>query len=222
MENTPMGNTQAENTQQESPKKKSFIREVSEWIILIIAAFLIASTIQSELFALTEVNMTSMMDTLVQGDKLIMSKLAYTFDTPQRGDIIIFLRDEPINGVIGRIGIYIQDVSLKLKGDFRRNRLIKRVIGIPGDIIEIRDNVLYVNDVPQDEPYTRIDPYQGIVGNGRLNPNPYVVPEGKLFVMGDNRGESLDSRSFGAIDMEWVEGKAIFRVSPLSKFGTVQ
>ncbi len=217
-----MENTQMENVQKETPKKKSFLREVSEWIILIIAAFLIASTIQSELFALTEVNMTSMMDTLVQGDKLIMSKLAYTFSEPQRGDIIIFLRDEPVNGVIGRVGIYIQDVSLKLKGDFRRNRLIKRVIGVPGDTIEIRDNVLYVNGVALDEPYTRVDPYLGMVDNGRLNPNPYVVPEGKLFVMGDNRGESLDSRSFGAIDMEWVEGKAIFRVSPLSKFGSIQ
>lgn len=216
-----MENSYTENVQKESPKKKSFLREVSEWILLIIAAFLIASTIQSELFALTEVNMTSMMDTLVQGDKLIMSKLAYAFDTPQRGDIIIFLRDEPVNGVIGRVGIYIKDVSLKLKGDFRRNRLIKRVIGIPGDIIEIRDNVLYVNGAAQDEPYTRVDPYLGMVDNGRLNPNPFVVPEGKLFVMGDNRGESLDSRSFGAIDMDWVEGKAIFRVSPLSKLGAV-
>lgn len=71
-------------------KSKSIIREISEWVLLIVAAFFIASLIQSELFALTEVNMESMMETLEPGDKLIMNKLAYNFDEPQRGDIIIF------------------------------------------------------------------------------------------------------------------------------------
>lgn len=212
-------NTQPEKQQK---KKKGFLGELWEWIVLIVAAFLIASTIQSELFALTEVNMTSMMDTLIQGDRLIMNKLSYVFDEPKRGDIIIFLREEPINGVIGRVSIYIKDVGLKLQGQFRRNRLIKRVIGVPGDKIEIRDNILYLNDVAQTEPYTRIDPYQGFVDNGTMEPNPQIVPEGKLFVMGDNRGESMDSRSFGVIDMGWVEGKAIFRVAPFSKAGAVK
>lgn len=200
-------------------RKKSLLREVAEWVVLLIAAFLIASVIQSEFFALTEVNMTSMMDTLEQGDKLIMNKLAYVGREPDKGDIIIFIRDEPINGVIGRIGIYITDVSLKLKGTYRSTRLIKRVIGVPGDKIEIRNNVLYVNDQPQTEAYARIDPMQGIVLNGSMD--PVVVPEGKLFVMGDNRGGSMDSRSFGFIDLAWVEGKAIFRIAPFKKFGSI-
>lgn len=204
----------------EQQKKKSIGREILEWVMLIIAAFLIASLIQSELFALTEVNMTSMMDTLVQGDKLIMNKLAYVSDEPQRGDIIIFLRDEPVNGVIGRLRIYISDVVLKLRGDFRRNRLIKRVIGVPGDKVEIRDNVLYVNDVPMEEEYARVDPSLGFVANGNME--PVVVREGELFVLGDNRGQSMDSRNFGVIDMDWVEGKAIFRILPLSKFGKIE
>lgn len=204
----------------EQQKKKSIGREILEWVILIVAAFLIASIIQSQLFALTEVNMTSMMDTLVQGDKLIMSKLAYASNEPQRGDIIIFLRDESVNGVIGRMGIYISDVALKLKGDFRRNRLIKRVIGIPGDKVEIRNNVLYINDEPVTEDYARIDPGLGIVPNGSMD--PVVVQKGQLFVLGDNRGQSMDSRNFGVIDMEWVEGKAIFRILPFDKFGKIE
>lgn len=201
-------------------KKKSVGKEILEWVLLIVAAFLIASIIQSELFALTEVNMTSMMDTLEQGDKLIMSKLAYVSKDPQKGDIIIFLRDEPVNGVFGRLGIYISDVGLKLKGEFRRNRLIKRVIGIPGDKVEIRNNVLYVNDDPVSEEYARIDPDVGIVLNGSMD--PVVVQEGQLFVMGDNRGQSMDSRNFGVIDVDWVEGKAIFRVMPFGKFGKIE
>lgn len=200
--------------------KKGIFREVIEWVLLIVAAFLIASLIQSELFALTEVNMSSMMDTLVQGDKLIMNKLSYNLAEPKRGDIIIFLRDEPIDGFAGRAKIYVSDIQKKLNGEFRRNRLIKRVIGIPGDEIEIKDNVLYVNGEAQTEPYARIDPYQGIILNGHLD--KFTVPEGKYFVLGDNRGQSLDSRNFGVIDRSWIEGKAIFRIFPLNKVGKVK
>lgn len=199
--------------------KKSIAREVLEWVLLIVAAFLIASVIQSELFALTEVNMESMLGTLEPGDKLIMNKLAYSFDEPKRGDIIIFLRDEPVNGIIGRVSIYMSDISKKLKKDFRRNRLIKRVIGVPGDTIEIQDNVLYVNGEAQTEEYARIDPFENIVVNKELEKT--VVLPGELFVLGDNRGQSLDSRNFGKIDQSWVEGKAIFRVMPLKKFGSL-
>ncbi len=199
--------------------KKSIGKEVLEWVLLIVAAFFIASVIQSELFALTEVNMESMMETLEPGDKLIMNKLAYNFNEPKRGDIIIFLRDEPVNGIIGRASIYISDLSLKLNKDFRRNRLIKRVIGIPGDTIEIQDNILYVNGEAQIEKYARIDPFENIVLNNELEKT--VVLPGELFVMGDNRGQSLDSRSFGKINQSWVEGKAILRVMPLNKFGSL-
>ena len=204
----------------EQKKKVNVFKEIAEWVVLIVAAFLIASVIQSELFALTEVNMTSMKDTLIQGDKLIMNKLAYIGKEPKKGDIIIFLRDEPVGGITGRVTIYISDIGLKLKGEFRRNRLIKRVIAVPGDKLEIRNNIVYVNDVEQLEPYTRIDPNQGIVSNGNLE--PITIPQGKLFVMGDNRGESMDSRSFGVIDLKWVEGKAIFRIGPINKFGTIK
>jgi signal peptidase I len=199
--------------------RKSIIREILEWVFLIFAAILIASIIQSELFALTEVNMESMVETLEPGDKLIMSKLAYSFSEPKRGDIIIFLRDEPVNGIIGRASIYIGDISMKLRKEYRRNRLIKRVIGIPGDTIEIRDNVLYVNGEAQNEPYARIDPFENTVLNRDLGKTE-VLP-GELFVLGDNRGQSLDSRNFGKIDQSWVEGKAIFRVMPFNKFGSL-
>ena len=103
---------------------------------------------------------------------------------------------------------------------FRRNRLIKRVIGIPGDKVEIRNNVLYINDEPVTEDYARVDPGLGIVPNGSMD--PLVVQKGQLFVLGDNRGQSMDSRNFGVIDMEWVEGKAIFRILPFKKFGRIE
>ncbi|MCX7773828.1 MAG: signal peptidase I [Clostridia bacterium] len=204
-------------------RKKSIWREVAEWVMLIVAAFLIASVIQSELFALTEVNMSSMKDTLIQGDKLIMNKLAYIGADPKHGDIIVFLRDEPVKGVIGRASIYISDIEKKLHGEFRRNRLIKRVIGVPGDTIEIKNDILYVNGVEQKESYARVDPYANKVLNSSSGDiDKFTVPPGKFFVMGDNRGESLDSRSFGLVEKSWIEGRAIFRILPFSKIGGVK
>ena len=132
-----------------------------------------------------------------------------------RGDIIIFLRDEPVNGVLGRASIYISDIAKKLNKDFRRNRLIKRVIAVPGDSVEIVDDILYVNGIEQNEPYARIDPFEKIVFNRNLQ--KVDVQAGQLFVMGDNRGHSMDSRDFGVIDQSWVEGKAVFRIIPFSK-----
>lgn len=197
--------------------KKSLFREILEWVLLIIVAFLIASVIQSELFALTEVNLQSMVETFQPGDKLIMNKLSYSFNEPERGDIVIFLRNEPINGAFGRVSIYVSDIVKKINKDYRANRLIKRVIGIPGDTVEIVDNILYINGIKQDEPYARVDPFFKEVINGEL-PKVEIQP-GEIFVMGDNRGESLDSRGFGVIDRSWIEGKAVFQISPLSKFG---
>jgi len=204
----------------EQQKTKGALREILEWVGLVLTALLIASVIQSELFALTEVNMSSMRDTLTPGDKLIMNKLSYIASEPKKGDIIIFLKDEPVDGILGRAYIYITDIAKKFNGQYRSNRLIKRVIGVPGDEIEIVDNVLYVNGEEYKEDYVRIDPRKGYVYNGEME--KITVPEGKLFVLGDNRGESSDSRDFGVIDMSWVEGKAIFRVFPFEKFGTIK
>lgn len=199
--------------------KTSFLRELLEWVLYILAAFVLASLIQSEVFALTEVNMSSMESTLMPRDKLVMNKLAYRARTPDPGDILIFLKDERADGFSRRMSIYLSDVSKKLHGDFRRNRLIKRVIAVPGDTVEIRDNQVLVNKTPLQEAYARVDPDYGMVVNGEMA--PLTVPEGMLFVMGDNRGKSLDSRSFGFVPMTSVEGEAVFRVMPLNGFGKI-
>ena len=197
--------------------KRSIFRELVEWVLYIVAAFILASLIQSEVFALTEVNMSSMESTLLPQDKLVMNKLAYRFGEPDRGDILIFLKDEPTDGFLRRVSVYLSDVAMKFQGDFRRNRLIKRVIALPGETVEIRNNQVYVNGMLLDEPYARVDPDAGEVVNGELA--LLTVPENMIFVMGDNRGRSLDSRSFGCISLDTVEGRAVLRVAPISVFG---
>jgi signal peptidase I len=198
-------------------KKNSVMRELVEWVLYILMAFVLASLIQSEVFALTEVNMSSMETTLLPKDKLVMYKLAYRFAEPKNGDILIFLKDESADGFVRRVNVYLSDVAMKLHGEFRRNRLIKRVIAVPGDTLEIKDNQVIVNGQVLNEPYARIDPDENQVMNGELA--PITIPAGEIFVMGDNRGKSMDSRSFGLVDITSVEGKAVFRVMPVDKFG---
>jgi signal peptidase I len=91
--------------------------------------------------------------------------------------------------------------------------LIKRVVGVPGDRIRMQNGVLFVNQKQQKEPYLNADsPSSGSFG-------PVVVPEGHVFVMGDNRGNSADSRVFGPVPLENLRGKAILRFWPISKIG---
>lgn len=195
------------------------LKQVWENAYIVLIAFLIASVVQIKLFALTEVNMESMTNTLLPGETLIMNKLAYDFSKPQRDDIIIFLKDESIDSIKESASIYLNDIERLITKNPRRNRLIKRIIGLPGDKIEIKNNVLYVNGIKKNESYAKIDPMCNTVLNGeyleiKVKPNQY-------FVLGDNRGGSLDSRAFGTIDESWIEGKAVFRLFPFNKFGSI-
>ena len=105
---------------------------------------------------------------------------------------------------------------MKFSGKNRRNRFIKRIIGVPGDEIDIQDAKVYVNDILLDEVYIKGDTIQRIVEY------PVIVPKGKLFVMGDNRENSNDSRSFGFVDYNSIEGKALVRFWPLDKLGNLE
>jgi signal peptidase I len=133
----------------------------------------------------------SMFPLLTEGDRVLVNKLSYKFGDVDRGDIVVFERPpgEP-------------DTSI--------THLIKRVIGLPGDTVESIDGVLYVNGVAQEETYVP----EGAVTEGLPKT---VVPKDMLWVMGDNRENSGDSRIFGAIDEDIVVGKAEVVVWPVNK-----
>lgn len=126
----------------------------------------------------------SMMQTLLVGDHLLVNKVVYHLWEPQRGDIVVFR--------------YPMDPSR----DF-----VKRVVGLPGEVVEMKGKTVYINGEPLDEPYAIYDPTP--FGDGsRYHFGPVRVPENHLFMMGDNRNNSQDSRVWGPLDEDLIHGKA--------------
>jgi len=170
---------------------------IKEWvktiIISIIIAFIITTFIRPTL-----VKGYSMFPTINEYDYLIINRIPYISDDPDYGDIVVFKTNQ-------------------LTIDGSEKDLIKRVIGLPGDIIKIEKGIVYRNEKALEEPYI----YGGTTP-GELEPT--VVEEGKLFVMGDNRCNSLDSRDerVGEVSMSSIQGKVIVRLFPFNKMGTVE
>ena len=162
------------------------------WIKDIAIACIIAFAIM-QFIKPTIVKESSMLPTLTPNNYIFLSKQAYTFGSPSRGDIIVF-----------HTSLTTEDGKEKL--------LIKRVIGLPGDVITVAEGLVYVNDELLDEPYLMESGTPGFV-------DQLTVPEDQLFVMGDNRRVSIDSRtdSIGFVPVKEVVGKAFFRLYPFDE-----
>ncbi len=172
-----------------------------EYVEAFVVALLIALVVRTLVVQAFKIPSGSMENTLLVGDHIFVNKFIYgyhipytkgrilEFRHPKRGDIIVFE--------------FPEDPSK----DF-----IKRVVGVPGDTVEIRNKVLYVNGAPVRENYVRYADGPGVEGipPARDNAPALRVPPGKLFVMGDNRDRSYDSRFWGFVDTDKVVGKALF------------
>ncbi|MDD3249580.1 MAG: signal peptidase I [Smithellaceae bacterium] len=184
-----------ENTSKPAPAK-SKIREFIEAILtaLLIAAFIISFIVQA-----FKIPSGSMIPTLLVGDHLFVNKFIYGVKLPYFRTTIIPVTDPKREDVV--VFIYPED---------RSKDFIKRVIGVAGDTIEIKNKKLFINSQPYADPYGVYDDYTVLPSDvqPRDNFGPVVVPEKSLFVMGDNRDHSLDSRFWGFVDLKDVQGKA--------------
>jgi len=182
----------AENAAVPARKKKDTVSNRS--FIIALTIVIILGIVLNVFIGSVRVKETSMLPNFVENDHLLINKMAYKLGEPQRGDVIIFRKT-----VFGT-----------------SENLIKRVIGLPGDTITIKNDKVYINGKKQDQSYTKDGITTGAVNN-------FKVPEGQLYVMGDNRVVSLDSRSqdIGTVTISKVKGKVIFRLTPFSKFGTI-
>lgn len=162
----------------------------------LLIALLLAFFIRGFIVQAFKIPSGSMLDTLQIGDHLLVNKFIYGIKVPFTDTFVADISD-PEHG-----DIIVFEYPVDPSKDF-----IKRVIGVPGDVIEIRDKVVYRNGKPLDEPYARYaDPNHFVPVRDEMDPKR--VPKGKFFVMGDNRDESYDSRWWGFVDEEKIKGKA--------------
>ena len=174
-------------------KKKPVWREYGEALVI---ALLLAFVIRTFVVQAFKIPSESMLHTLLVGDHLLASKFAYGLKIPFL-DSWLYQGEEPARGDV-IIFRYPNDPSV----DY-----IKRIVGVPGDVIEVRNKQLYRNGLPVEEDYIRhSDPDNS--EPLRDNYAPVTVPPGKYFVMGDNRDNSLDSRFWGFVDREAIKAKA--------------
>ena len=175
----------------EEPKEKFNLKaEIINWVQILVTAALIAFVLNRFIIANSRVPSASMENTIMTHDRVIGSRLNYYFEEPERGDVVIFY--------------FPDDVTEK-------TYYVKRIIGMPGDVIDIRDGHVYLNgsDAPLEEPYIR-EPMETPV---ELH---YEVPEGCYFMMGDNRNYSADSRFWHNtfVRKEKIVAKVLFRYFP--------
>lgn len=196
---------------------KKIMFEVLEYVKIIVIALIITNLLTVFVFSLSQVRQSSMEPTLMERNQLVVEKVTYAFRAPKRGEIIVFIDElEVDNSITARFKRLYDDMFSKFKDEEGHLRLVKRVIGLPGDVVDIHDGYVYINGEQLDEPYLHV------LTNEKSLTYPLTVPEDSYFVMGDNRTVSLDSRDFGSVPIEKIEGRVVFRFWPLDHFGFVE
>ncbi|MEG1473501.1 MAG: signal peptidase I [Christensenella sp.] len=170
-----------------SKSKSERTRNVWGWVIAVGIAVAVAFVVRAFLFELILVDGPSMQPTLHTSERLAVEKVSRYVGLPARGDIIIVHYPDGTN-----------------------NNYVKRAIGLPGETVEVKDSTVYINGEALDEEYTNKE-------EAYADMQPVVVPQNSIFVMGDNRANSMDSRMVGPIKHEWIVGHAVAVIFPFNE-----
>ena len=177
--------------------------------LLILAALVIAVVIKTFLVQAFFIPSESMVDTLEINDRVLVNKLSYRFGDVARGQVVVFepesAQEESLPTVV------LRNIGESIGLSTPDSDLIKRVIGLPGETLEIRNNKVFIDGTAIDEPYLADDVSMRKFG-------PELIPQDHFFVMGDNRGSSLDSRSTGPIHGDRIVGRAFVIIWPPSRW----
>ena len=213
-------------------EKKSKLKEVLEWVYCVVIAVVLALLVRYFIGTPTVVQQPSMYPTLKQGQRLILNRTIRTAKKmPKRGEIVTFeapskayvsaaeadlnnpvaIYDYKINNVFSKFRYYVLEIG--------KTSYIKRVVGMPGEHIKIEEGKVYINGVQLEEPYLQENVITTSLDGCFTD---IIVPENCLFVMGDNRTQSTDSRRFGCIPLDKIESKVWIRFWPFDLFGKVE
>lgn len=180
-------------------RRRQQIRAVWEWVAVVAVAIVAALLIRLFLFQQYYIDGPSMQTTLMPEDRVLVNKLSYKLHDVNRGDVIVFDR---------------------LSGVDNHDDLIKRVIALPGETLEVRSCEVFIDGRRLQEPYLNAEQMSAVEPALRCGTHtdvaPQIVPEGMVFVMGDNRVQSFDSRDFGPIDVDEIRGRAFVVIWPAS------
>ena len=182
-------NTMQDNkTEGEAPKVRNKSHAIVEWILILVCALFCSVLIRKFVVDVYIIPTESMTTTIVPGDRVFGDKVTYHFRSPERGEVVTFA--DPLDKSV---------------------TFVKRCIAVAGDEVDIRDGSLYVNGELQEEDYVLHRPsYPLIEADGVEHIEyPYVIPEGTIWVMGDNRTNSNDSRYFGPVPIESVSSRGM-------------
>lgn len=202
--------------------KNNWIKEILEWVVCFIIAYAIYLVINYFVGTIAGVKQSSMYPTSKEGDRVVISRRVLFNKTINRSDVVILEAPIDVDSNETNFAIYedkngFDYFTYSVMGLGKRS-YIKRVIGLPGEHIYISETgEVYINDKLLDEPYL----IKGLKTPRTGNYYDLDVPEGYVFVMGDNREGSKDSRELGLIPIEKIEGKVIIRIWPLNKIGAL-
>lgn len=209
-------------SEEKEEKKKTIWGEILDWVYCIALAVVITLLIKNLFFSTTIVRQESMYPTLTDGSILLVNRLSQVIGDPlETGDIVVL--EAPVDVItnsdeISEYATYTEDnLWQKFLKLFKKTLYIKRVIGVEGDRLVIDGREVSINGDILEENYINPERYPNDI-------NDYIdieIPEGYVFCMGDNRDRSKDSRSFGLIPVNKIEGKATFRLFPFDKFGNI-
>lgn len=211
---------------------KAKMKDIFEWIYCIVIAVVLALLIRYYVGTPTIVKQSSMYPTFKQNERLILNRIYRTKKTvPQRGEVITF--ESPSLSYVDPSNADLNNPTAEYENEHNgwfskfvynvleigKTSYIKRVIGLPGEHVQIKDRKVYINGEELEENYLS----ENVVTESTDGAfTDLVVPEGTVFVMGDNRGASSDSRRFGCIPYDKIESKVCLRFWPLNRFGVIK
>jgi signal peptidase I len=209
----------AQPAAREEEEKQGFVEFLKELPILVVVAFAIALLIKTFLFQAFYIPSGSMENTLLPNDRVLVSKLDYRFGDPRNGQIVVFAGPDAVTPIDrGPLRNFLRSIAVAVGLASSEQDFIKRVIAIEGQTLEIRDGAVHVNGKTVKEPYLHDE--APISCSGRFC-GPIKLGKDEVFVMGDNRANSRDSRVFGPIKESTIVGRARVLIWPPGRFETI-